>query len=74
MPVRGVASENAGYLSNFATGSLKFLFLSEIRKKSVRLVVLLPRIPPHPQPHHAHAQAIALHMRAPLHYAAGAAI
>merc|ERR1712012_902832 len=55
-----------GYLSNFATGSLKFpffskwpflsiwrfLFLSEIRKTSVRLVVPFAKNTTHPHPHH----------------------
>ena len=55
-----------GYLSNFATGSLKFpffskwpflliwrfLFLSEIRKTSVRLLVPFAKNTTHPHPHH----------------------
>ena len=55
-----------GYLSNFAIGSLKFpffsiwpflltlrfLFLSEIRKTSVRLLVPFAKNTTHPHPHH----------------------
>ena len=57
---------NEGYSSNFATGSLKFpffskrpfllirrfLFLSEIRKTSMRLVVPFAKKTTHPHPHH----------------------
>ena len=46
-----VIFNSRGYLSNFATGSLKFP-LSEIRKASVRLVVPFAKNTTHPHPHH----------------------